>query len=475
MQAYWTGDEMRRAPLRGDVHTDVAVIGAGIAGILIARRLHDRGIRTVVVTAGQVGDGQTSRTTAKITMQHGIIYTRLAARYGMAYAASYAAANAAALRHFREWTEQEEVACDYETVDGYLYTQKGIEPLKKEGALLRSLGYAADVTEDVPLPFSVHGALRMPGQAVFHPLRFLSRLSADLTIYGDSRVLRADRNCLFCEEGRVFADQIVFATHYPFVNFPGMYFTRMHKERSYVLALSGVTVPGIFQAAEAGGYTMRPLPEGGILFGGENHRVGSGGGGHYAALREAAGRLFPGAKVRAAFSAEDCMTPDGVPYIGHYGAGRRNWYVASGFCKWGMSHAMVAADILPCMIAGEAVPSYAPVFAPQRFHAENISGVLREGAYATGGLALTLFSQPDRTPDQLAVGEGALCVSHGHKVGAYRSPDGSLHTVSAACPHLGCELHFNADDRTWDCPCHGSRFGAEGEWISGPARKNITK
>ena len=282
-----------------------------------------------------------------------------------------------------------------------------------------------------------------------------------------------ERDHLVTPWGTVRADRIIFACHFPFVNIPGLYFTRMYQERSYVLALEHTPpVDGMWISADGSGCSLRTWGTY-LLLGGGHHRSGAHPGpSRYDWLRTQARTFFPKSPERACWSAQDCMTPDGVPYIGRYAAGRLNWYVATGFNKWGMTSSMAAALILRDLLCSGTSP-WAQVFDPGRFGTTALRGVASQSGQAAVHLARYFFQIPSETASQLSPGQGGILFYQGKKLGGYRDLDGSLYLVDLRCPHLGCQLEWNPDERSWDCPCHGSRFDARGQLLSGPAQEGI--
>ena len=476
MESLWTrtSDTAARPPLYGDTEAEVAVIGGGMAGILTALLLHERGLRTVVLEAERVGAGQTCDTTAKLTSQHGAIYAELLERFGREKAQMYADANQRAIQSYRRLIEKYGIDCDFEQTDAILYSHAHEDAMRREAEAAVSLGLPASFTTHLSLPFRISGAVRFTGQAQFHPLKLLYPLADLLTVYERTPVERVQGHCLITPRGRVSAEKIVFACHYPFVNFPGMYFARMHQERSYVIALENAApMDGMWIGAEQGAYSFRnygPL----LLLGGGGHRCGeNSAGGRYDLLRQQAARWFPGSREVAHWSAQDCVTADSVPYIGPYAASRPNWYVATGFQKWGMTSSMVAAMLLRDRICGKENP-WAEVFDPGRFDEKTLTGLAQESGQAVKGLAKQLFQIPAEAARELPPGHGGVVFWKGKKLGVYKDESGALWPVDIRCPHLGCQLEWNPDERSWDCPCHGSRFDYRGKLISGPAQENIT-
>lgn len=287
MESIWsqTCQLRQREALPGDMKTDIAVIGAGMAGILIASALQEAGRRVVVLEAERIAGGQTRNTTAKLTCQHGLLYEKLIRTLGREKARQYAQANAAALEEYRRIIADRNIDCDLEQQDAWVYGSNAAQ-LRKEAETAAALGLPAFFVEETKLPFPTAGAVRFANQAQFHPLKFLQAISEPLTIYENTSVQSVEENQIITTRGRVQAEQIVFACHYPFVNFPGMYFARMHQERSYVIALENAApMDGMWIGAEQGAYSFRnygPL----LLLGGGGHRCGeNSAGGRYDLLR----------------------------------------------------------------------------------------------------------------------------------------------------------------------------------------------
>ena len=422
------------ASLSGDRKVHTAIIGGGLTGLLTAFHLRQRGIQPLILESGRICGGQTARTTAKITSQHDLIYADLIDRLGADAAAQYARANEEAIGEYARIIEKEGIDCGFTPCDAMLYSASESTPLEQEAQAARSLGIAAAFTRESELPFPIAGAVRFSNQARFHPLRFVRGILEGLEICEDTRVLAVEDDRIETGRGVVTAEHIVFACHYPFVNAPGWYFTRMHQERSYVLALKNAWLPQhVHLGVDEDGLSLREA-EGLLLLGGGGHRTGENpDGGKYDFLRDKARTLFPASQEVACWSAQDCVAVDRIPCIGHYARSQPRWYVATGFAKWGMTTAMVAAKIIAGMIAGDA-PAYAEVFSPQRpvLMAENMKPLANEAGHVLRGLTRV--------------------------------------TPAPRCPHLGCTLSWNPDEQSWDCPCHGSRFTQEGKLIDGPAQ-----
>lgn len=466
-----------REALPGALSVEAAVIGGGMAGLLTAWFLQERGVQAVVLEADRVGGGQTGRTTAKLTSQHALRYADLIRKHGLEKARLYAQANQWAIGAYRALAGSLGADCALEDCPALLYTCRDPKPLERECAAAKSLGLPARMTGETELPFPVRAALAFDGQARFHPLRFLAPLARRLTVYEHTKVLTVRRGRVETDRGVVTAKHVVFACHYPFINIPGWYFLRMHQERSFVIALKGAQpLHGMYYGVDQPcGLSLRSAGEY-LLLGGGSCRTGDCRVvGQYAALERAAKEYWPGCRVAARWSAQDCMPLDGVPYIGAFSPAAPNWYVATGFQKWGMTSSMVAARMISDLICGVASP-WSAIFSPQRSTLRASAGqFFSDGLRSASGLLRTVFFRPRSSVEALAPGHGGLVTWKGKKVGAYRDENGELYLVSPRCPHLGCQLEWDPEEKTWDCPCHGSRFDYRGRLLDGPAQTDLPR
>lgn len=457
-----------------DLSTEVVIIGAGMAGILTAYLLRQKNVEAVVLEAGRIAGGQTKNTTAKITSQHNLIYDKLIKNFGEEKARQYADANEQAIKMYKRIIEQEKIDCDFKMLPSYLYSTIEEEALIKETEAAKKVGISAEFTKEIDLPFKVMGASRFERQAQFHPLKFLKELVKELEIYERTKVKKVEGNMVITENGTIKAGKIIFASHYPFINVPGYYFMRMHQERSYIIALENVeTINGMYLGIDEGGHSFRmsgPF----MLLGGEKHRTGENrAGGQYGNLRKKAEELWRGSKEVAFWSAQDCMTLDGVPYIGRYSSATPDWYVETGFGKWGMTGSMVSAMIISDLVTGKKAEN-AEVFSPQRFTiSASAKTFFEEGIQSVKHLSKKLIAPPRAYVRELPLGHGGVVEVKGEKAGVYKNEKGEVFVVSVTCPHLGCQLEWNPEEKSWDCPCHGSRFDYEGNLLDNPSGKGI--
>ncbi len=463
-----------RPPLEGDLSTEVAVIGGGLAGILTAHYLAAAGRETVVLEAGKTGSGQTGRTSAKITAQHGLRYAQMLERLGTETAQAYAAANLQAVTQYRRLIDALSIPCDFTEAPSYLYTCLDPAALIKEAQAYQTLGLEGALVYETELPFPVAAALRLNGQARFHPLKFLRHLAAPLRIFEHTRVRAVSGGVITTEHGAVYAEKVIFACHFPFLNHPGYYFMRMHQERSCCIAVRGAqTLEGMYLGIDPDGLSFRAAGDT-LIVGGGAYRTGENRkGGKFDMLESRARRLWPGCTTAARWSAQDCIPMDGIPYIGPFSSDTPNWFVATGFQKWGMTSAMAAAHVLTAQIQGET-SEFDALFSPQRFRpSASAAQLFRDTAEAVRGLSRMALCLPRSAADALPPGHGGIVTLQGEKLGVYKAENGEILTLDPRCPHLGCQLAWDPDTHSWECPCHGSRFDAHGHLLDGPAQTSI--
>ena len=464
----------KREALNKDIKTDVLVIGAGIAGILTAYMLKQKGRDVVLIDAAEIASGNTKNTTAKITSQHDLIYSKLIAEFGEEKARQYAKANELAIKKYKEIIEYKRIECDFEEKPAYVYSLNEVDVLKEEVEAAKNLGIDAEFVQEVNLPFKIKGAVKFNNQAQFNPLKFLRGISNELVIYENTRALEIKENLVVTSGGNITANNIVVATHYPIMNAPGYYFMKMHQERSYVLALENTSeIDGMYIDLNKEGYSFRTYNNL-LLLGGISHRTGENEeGGSYDELRKVVKKLYPKAKEKYYWSAQDCMTIDGIPYIGRYSNETPNIYVATGFNKWGMTSSMVSAMIISDMIL-EKENDFSEIFSPRRFDLSlSINNIANDLIETAKNFIAQKVYIPSSEIEHIKNGHGGIIEYNGEKVGVYKDKEGKEFFVSTKCTHLGCQLSWNADELTWDCPCHGSRFDYKGRLIGSPATKDL--
>lgn len=416
-----------------DIKTDVLIIGGGIAGLLCAYELKKSGIDYILIESDRICSGITKNTTAKVTFQHGLIYNKILKKYGKEYAQQYYQANKNALEKIKILSQR--FPCDFELKDSYVYSLNNEKLLHKELNALSQIGCNADISYKLPLPFNVKGAVKTSKQAQFNPLLFLSGLSKELKIFENTKAIGFSPDFVLTNNGKINAKHIIIATHFPIINKHGGYFIKMYQHRSYVVAIkNNIKLNGIYVDEAMNGMSFRNYGEYQFIGGGD-HRTGKKGG-SYNELVDFTQKYYPGNDIEYKWATQDCITLDGIPYVGRYSEKAPEIYVITGFNKWGMTNAAAGAELICDLIKGKKNP-YEEVFSPARtiFHPElfiNISETFLN------------FIKPKKP----------------------------------RCPHLGCSLNYNKVEHSWDCPCHGSRFNEKGELIDNPATddiKNINK
>lgn len=432
MKSVWSANsDLPKFPkLKKDMDTDVLIIGGGLAGILTAYFLHQKGIHYTLVEKDRICSGITQNTTAKVTFQHGLIYNKILKSYGLEKAQMYLSANRKAFEKYNQLCKN--IDCDFEIKDNYVYSPDDKRKLEKELEALDKIGYDAEFCEHLPLPFDTTGGVKFPQQAQFNPLKFVSAISEGLNIYENTVVKEMIGNTAVTEHGKINAKRVVVTTHFPFINKHGSYFLKLYQHRSYVIALEkGTDVHGMYVDENKKGMSFRNYNNL-LLIGGGSHRTGKTGG-NWEELRSFAKKYYPDAKEKYFWSTQDCMSLDSIPYIGKYSKRTSTLYVATGFNKWGMTTSMAGAMILSDMIEGKQ-NDCSDVFNPSRC-------ILKPQLLVNGFEAVT-----------------------------------NLLTISKKrCPHLGCALKWNKAEHSWDCPCHGSRFTIDGRVIDNPANGDLKK
>ena len=476
MQSIWSESckFRKREVLDKDIKTDTIIIGAGMAGILIGYMLKQNGIDVILIDAAEMASGNTKNTTAKITSQHDLIYDKLISEFGEKKARQYAKANELAIKKYKEITKERKIECEFEEKSAYVYSLNEVENIKKEVEAANKLGISAEFVESINLPFEIKGAVKFNNQAQFNPLKFLKDISNDLVIYENTRALEIKENLVITNRGNITANNIVVATHYPIMNAPGYYFMKMHQERSYVIALENAdNVNGMYIDVEENGCSFRNYKDL-LLLGAIDQRTGENEkGGCYDKLRKIAKDLYPNSKEKYHWSAQDCMTIDKIPYIGKYSDKTPNIYVATGFNKWGMTSSMVSAMIISDMILDKE-NDFSEIFSPKRFDLSlSIGNIANDMIETAKNFIAQKIYIPSSKIEHIKNGHAGIVEYNDEKIGVYKNNDGKEFIVSTKCPHLGCQLGWNADELTWDCPCHGSRFDYKGRLIGSPATKDL--
>ena len=494
-ESYWmdTSPETEFPPLDGDGRADVTVIGGGIAGITTAFLLKQAGLTVALLEAYKIGRGATGYTTAKVTSLHRLIYADLIARFGEDTARRYAGANQAGIEKIASLVREHGISCDFERKPAYTFaeSEESRDLVAAEAEAAKSLGLPATFTEDVPLPVGAHGAVVLGDQAQFHPRNYLLHLASlipgdgsnifemtkvtDIAEHPDGVTVKTGR-------GLVSSDYAVLATHYPIYDRPGSYFTRMQASRSYILGLR-IDEPfpdGMFISATGTAHSWRSQPAGDgelVIVTGAAHDTGKATdtGAHYSHIREHAQSVYPVASVDYHWSTQDYITIDRIPYIGRLAEGQDRVFVATGFGKWGMAAGTAAGMILTDLIRGRGNP-WAQVFDPSRFRNQpEFPRWVQDKLASAGGTVEVDAARFDREIAAIPPRVGKIVEINGRKVAVYRDEQGGFHMLDPTCMHMACALAWNNGEKSWDCPCHGSRYDPFGKVIESPTVKDLAK
>lgn len=496
-EPYWREVSLPTAEkLTKDISVDVAIVGGGITGITAGYLLKKEGLNVAILEAGNILNGTTGHTTAKITAQHGLIYDELIAHFGEEMAKLYYQSADDALNFVKKTIQEKNIDCDFSEEDAFIYaiTDEYANKVQKEADAYKKLGIIGSLHTSIPFDIQIKNALSMKGQAQFHPLKYLKQLANDFTENGGllfeqttatdieeendiPKVITRDGNRVSCK-------YVIIASHFPFFDKEGLYFTRMYPERSYVIGIKAKKPypGGMYVSVDKNPVrSIRYTPVNGeplILVGGENHQTGQGPDtlSHYQALEEFANKTFGIEEYSYRWSTQDLITLDKIPYIGSITVQKPNILVATGYRKWGMTNGTTAAMLLADTILEKENP-YRDLFSPTRPKKSDptIKKFISINTDVAGHLLKGKLQYLPTDPNDLKNDEGAPVMFNGERAGAYRDHEGKLHIVDTTCTHLGCECEWNHGDRTWDCPCHGSRYSYDGEVIEGPTNKPLRR
>jgi glycine/D-amino acid oxidase-like deaminating enzyme/nitrite reductase/ring-hydroxylating ferredoxin subunit len=487
-RTYWNataGDGPRFPSLSGDIDVDVAIIGGGIVGITTARLLKDRGLRVAVVEARRVGRQVTGKSTAKMSSQHGILYQTLERKFGEDKARLYAEAQEAGIREIARLARQYSVDADIEPMPAFVYTndESYVGQIEKEVEVAKRLGLPATLTRETGLPFDVLTAMRWDDQAQFHPTKYVAGLAATIPgegshVFENSRAIDYEPTRVVTDAGSVTARNVVMATHLP-LGQVGMYYSLAYPMAEPVIAAPIRRVPpGMYKNAEQPGHSIRTHRQGDKVYAvvaGNHYKPG-----HVddelkymADIERWLAEHFDAGPVEYRWINEDYSAMDSAPFIGWSSHGGKGYLVATGFAAWGISNGTAAAMIIADLATGKE-NSWTEMFDAARI--KPVAGApefIKENAEVAAHLVSGYLSRKPKSFDELAPGDAAIMKIDGDNVAAFRDESGKVHAVSAVCTHMGCLVGWNATDRTWDCPCHGSRFELSGEVIHGPATQPL--
>jgi glycine/D-amino acid oxidase-like deaminating enzyme/nitrite reductase/ring-hydroxylating ferredoxin subunit len=493
-EPYWTESVKRPTfqKLDRDITVDVGIVGGGISGITTAYLLAKEGVKVALIEANRILYGTTGHTTAKITAQHGLIYDELIRYLGEENARLYYKATSEAAQFIKNTAQEHHIDCDLTEEDAYVYTNSDqyVNNIMNEFKAYKKLGIDGEFVENIHVPLQMKAAVVMKNQAQFHPLKYLTKLvefmsEKGVEIYENTTAIDIERGVqpkIVTRDGhKITCQHVSVCSHFPFYD-SGFYFSRMYAERSYIIAVKTETEypGGMYINAENPVRSLRYTNVNGeklVLIAGENHKTGQGAPmiQHYEALQSFGEQVFGIKEIPYRWSAQDLTTLDKVPYIGQMNQYTPNIFIATGYRKWGMTNGTAAALLLADLMM-EKDNRYRELYTPSRFYADpSVKKFISVNTDVAKHLIEGKLEFAMRKPEDLVTDEGAVVSVNGKRAGAYRDEEGKLHIVDTTCTHMGCELEWNSGDRTWDCPCHGSRFSIHGDVVEGPANKPIKK
>lgn len=535
MNSYWINSEKNKEKynkVEKNIETDICIIGGGITGISTAYYLTKENLKVTVLDMGKIGFQTTGNSTAKITSQHGLFYKYLKDSKGEDFARLYYDANEDAIKNIKKIVEKEKIQCDLECQSAYVLAanREEVQKVKDEVEVVRGFGGHAEYLEreDIDknlLILNPLAAIRFKNQAQFNSYKYtieLAKVCKNLgaNIYENTKVVdvrdEKDYYYLETEDGyKIKAKYLVITTKYPIINIPGFYFMKMYQSTSY-----GISIPvkeklfdGMYitstnpkvslRMAKVDNNIIKDVVDGNIenyakqdkenrkrvkekqnskidneyvlIVVGTDHKTGEKTdlSNSYKKLENIAKQIYPQGKVENYWNTEDCITLDKIPYIGKYSNMWENAYVATGFNKWGITTSNIAANIITDMIIGRK-NRYEDIFISTRVepvkNRQEVGNMLKE---TVSSLVLKKFELPESEQASLKNEEGKIIEIEGEKVGAYKDKEGRIYTIVPKCAHLGCELSWNNLEKTWDCPCHGSRYDYTGKMLYGPTVKDL--
>lgn len=494
-ESYWIGSTPATdyPSLKDNIRTDILIVGGGITGLLNAYLLQREGFDVVLIDTFRIAMSTSGHTTAKITSLHDLKYSKLIKKIGRDGASGYGRINEQAISLLENIITENHISCDFSQQANYVYTldEKYLSQIEDEVSAAQLLQLPVSFETALDLPFQVKGAVCFKNQAQFHPRKFLLRLAEIFEqngghIFENTTAvdIHQDKQCKtstregFC----IVSDKVIIASHFPFYDGGGFYSARMFPQRSYALAVktSLKLRGGMYISYEEPVRSIRTQPledqEQLLIIGGEHHKTGDDDHEqeHYRSLIHYAEDTFKAVEIPYRWSAQDYTAMNEIPLIGHITGSKPNVFVAAAYQKWGMTTSTVSAIIIRDILTKGKSEAEA-IFTPSRFTpAASAKNFIKENLNVAGSL---ISGKLQALPQDITLepGEGKKLSFDGKKAGAYRDMDGSYYIVDATCKHLGCEVRWNSAEKSWDCPCHASRYSFDGTVLEGPALKPLDR
>lgn len=501
MKSYWTNSLNEKEinkfqSLKENVDTDICIIGGGLTGLNLAYNLRKYNIKTILIEKDRICKSTSGNSTAKITSQHGLIYKYLADSKGIDFAKKYYKANEKAIGNIANIIKNENIDCDFEYQPSYVFTENisDIQKIKEEASIVNKFGGKAEYLEAKDIEISnlvkTIAGVKFENQAYFNPYKYANALAkicsnSQIHIYEKTKavdVIDEENGYLIKTENgcEIKTKYLIITTKYPIVNIPGFYFLKMYQSTSYGIGMKTKqkVFNGMYINSEKPTISLRMAKDkdGYILIVvGSDYKTGEEKdlSNSYTRLEKIAREIYPKGEIKYHWNTEDCITLDKIPYIGEFSKVWKNCYVATGFNKWGMTTSKIAADIIIDKIMGFE-NEYEKIFTATRVDpVKNIKEVGNMVKTSMDALVIKKLEMSKEEVNQTQKGEGKIVEIDGKKVGIYKNEQGEIYKINPVCKHLGCELTWNNLDKTWDCPCHGSRYDYQGNLLYGPSVKDL--
>ena len=501
MKSYWISSLNEKEinkfqSVKENVDTDICIIGGGLTGLNLAYNLRKYNIKTILIEKDRICKSTSGNSTAKITSQHGLIYKYLADSKGIDFAKKYYKANEKAIENTANIIKKENIDCDFEYQPSYVFTENisDIQKIKEEASIVNKFGGKAEYLEAKDIEISnlvkTIAGVKFENQAYFNPYKYANALAKicsnlQIHIYEKTKavdVIDEENGYLIKTENgcEIKTKYLIITTKYPIVNIPGFYFLKMYQSTSYGIGMKTKqkVFNGMYINSEKPTISLRMAKDkdGYILIVvGSDYKTGEEKdlSNSYTRLEKIAREIYPKGEIKYHWNTEDCITLDKIPYIGEFSKVWKNCYVATGFNKWGMTTSKIAADIIIDKIMGFE-NEYEKIFTATRVDpVKNIKEVGNMVKTSMDALVIKKLEISKEEVNQIQKGEGKIVEIDGKKVGIYKNEQGEIYKINPVCKHLGCELTWNNLDKTWDCPCHGSRYDYQGKLLYGPSVRDL--